>query len=408
MYRVVEIQFKPQSSAQWSIHADVRTEAARLWFRMCRIHAWCRKHGKPWPNRKQFEQWAKKKFPLLHSQSVQQTIDEFLEAVKSTRQKRQNGDLKAQYPWKQERFRQTTFTNQAVKINWNRLILPCGKKDGKRRYLYVPLPSTFRFIGRLVEARLEFCKLALVFDVAEMSQPANAENTLGIDLGVNTLIAATDGTSVVQVSGREVKSLVRNRNKILGEISSKQTTKVKGSNRWRRLQRRKRQMLAAHKRRIRDIAHKATRIVAEAFPGAKAFVGKPFNDAATKLRPRNAQSVSQAINGKIIQYLSYKLAGGAEQIEEHYTSQTCPVCRTRSKHGRIFICRNCGLVAPRDAVGSINIRSKGIYGQIQTIKPEEMPRAIKYRRPLLRSRRRRSGGHPASCSIQETRQNLAA
>ncbi len=50
MYRVVEIQFKPQSSAQWSIHADVRTEAARLWFRMCRIHAWCRKLGKPWPN----------------------------------------------------------------------------------------------------------------------------------------------------------------------------------------------------------------------------------------------------------------------------------------------------------------------------------------------------------------------
>jgi putative transposase len=405
MYRTIEISFKPSSTSQWSIHGDVRSECAKLWTRMSKIHAWCRKHQKPWPNKKHFEQWGKKKFPLLHSQSVQQTVDEFLEAISSTYVKRKNGDSEARYPWKTVRYRSVTFTNQAIRIKGSQFLLPCGKKNGKRRYLHVPIPKRLRLSGRIVEARLEFCSLAIVLNVEDASV-AEPGKILGIDLGTNTLIAATDGKTAVLVSGRQVKSLVRNRNKILGQIVSVQSTKTKGSNAWRRLQKRKKQMLAAHKRRIKDIAHKATRIIANAFSGAKAFVGKPFNDAAKRMRRVQAQSVSQAINGKIIQYLGYKLAGGAEQIGEHYTSQTCPACLKLSKHKRIYTCRSCGFVAPRDVVGSVNIRSKGTYGAIQQTMPEELPCVIKYRRPLRG--RRRSAGHAASCWSQDGERNLAA
>src|SRR5262249_2715288 len=123
--------------------------------------------------------------------------------------------------------------------------------------------------------------------------------------------------------------------------------------------------------------HKATRQVAEAFPNAKAYVGEPFNDAAQKLRRIQAQTVSSACNRKIISLLNYKLAACIE-VEEAYTSQTCLVCGERSKPRRIYRC-HCGFGAPRDVVGSTNIRTIGIEG---ALRPGcSVPNAIQWHHP---------------------------
>ena len=89
-------------------------------------------------------------------------------------------------------------------------------------------------------------------------------------------------------------------------------------------------MLTKARNRVNDLIHKATSLIKKEFPGAKAYVGKPFNDGARKLGRVWAQQVSQASNRKIINQLDYKM-GGAIQIEEHYTSKTCPVCGVRKK-----------------------------------------------------------------------------
>ena len=62
---------------------------------------------------------------------------------------------------------------------------------------------------------------------------------IGVDLGVNTVIAATDGEKALLVSGREIKATIQLRNKRLAEITAKQAHKTKGSRRYKRLQRRK-------------------------------------------------------------------------------------------------------------------------------------------------------------------------
>jgi tRNA(Ile2) C34 agmatinyltransferase TiaS len=77
------------------------------------------------------------------------------------------------------------------------------------------------------------------------------------------------------------------------------------------------------------------------------YVEKPFNNAAQQLRGKLAQTVSSTANARIIAQLGYKLASTIE-IDESYTSQTCPVCGERSKHQRTYRCPKCGLVAPRD------------------------------------------------------------
>jgi putative transposase len=300
----------------------VRRESARLWACLVRLHGYLRRRNWTWPTKGQLETWAKGKFPGLHSQSVQQTIAEFLEAVEATRQKRKNlaekgdaeGLAQVRYPWKTPRYRSVTFTNQAPRRKGNRLVVPCGRLDGKRAYFSVPLPKDFVEPGRLMEARLDFCKLALVYAIPESDEVVQDDGlVVAVDPGVNTLIAATDGERAILVSGRAVKSFVQYRNKTLAEISARQARHQKGSRRWRKLQKAKKHMLARQRWKVRDAVHKATRIVADAFPRARVIVGQPFNDAAQKVDRRRAQTVSQAANGLMIRCLDYKMAG-AEQI----------------------------------------------------------------------------------------------
>src|SRR5437879_1458860 len=105
MHRVVAIQFTPASARQWHLHGEVRREAAKLWCRLTKLHARIRKTGWKSPTESKLRNWAKSKFPRLHSQSAQEIIAEFLEAVNSTRQKRKQGDDTARYPWRRMHYR---------------------------------------------------------------------------------------------------------------------------------------------------------------------------------------------------------------------------------------------------------------------------------------------------------------
>jgi putative transposase len=207
---------------------------------------------------------------------------------------------------------------------------------------------------------------------------------------VNTLIAATDGQRALLISGREAKAIMQCRNKNLAAISKKQAHKREGSRRWKRLQRRRAKTRAKDRRRMNDLVHKATRQVAEAFPGATCYVGEPFNEAAQKMDGVWAQQVSQAANAKIIQQLDYKTAG-AIQVDEGYTSQTCPSCGHRQRCKRLYRCQRCGIVAPRDVVGATNIRSVGRTGAIQ--QGVALPPEVKFVHPVTH---KVSRSHPGS------------
>ena len=86
------------------------------------------------------------------------------------------------------------------------------------------------------------------------------------------------------------------------------------------------------------------------------------------------------------------------EMFERQEAQTCPVCGSRHKCGRIYVCKDCGLTASRDVVGALNIRTKGLHGEIQKVSPHEVPQIITYRRVPIRGPRRSSAGHAARCS----------
>jgi len=332
------------------------------------------------------QQWAKGKFPHLHSQSVQQIIADFCEAVHSARQLRQNGHPDARYPWRYCRYRDIIFTNQGATLKSNRLRLPCGNAG----VLFVPLPVPLP--GRLMEARLAYGELQLVCEVPD--EACSSQTTIGVDLGVNTLIAATDGENALLISGRGIKSAIRHRNKTIGHLRSKLSKKIRGSRRSKRLRRQLHQVRGKTHRQILDACHKATHIVATTFPNARCYVGEPFNDAAQRTSRTVSQQVSQAVCGRLTRQLDYKTSG-AIQVPEQYSSQTCPVCGKRTKARRWYRCL-CGYEAPRDVVGASNILCIGRYGELRAGQVVVSSRPT-YRR-LDSFRRRSSGGHPASRS----------
>ncbi|MEO8397157.1 MAG: transposase, partial [Chloroflexota bacterium] len=350
-----------------------------------------RRLGWKFPTKRRWEIWAKRRYPLLHSQSVQQIIAEFDEAVRSTIQRRRNGASEAHYPWKLLRYRDITYTNQAARIVNGMLILP-NSASGR---LVVRIPQRVIFPGRLMEIHLSYGKISAVCEVPD--EVTVATTTIGVDLGVNTLIAATDGKTALLVNGREAKATVQWRNKCLASLVSKQSNHERGSRRYRRLQRRKQKMLEKSRNRIKDITHKATHKVKGIFPHAQVYVGKPFNTAAQKLGRIWAQQVSSASNAKLIQQLDYKTAGVLE-VSEVFSSQTCPVCGRRQKCRRIYTCTVCGYSAPRDVVGALNILRIGKQGLLQT--SPQVPTQIVHLYPSKYAGKKpaSSGGHPASSS----------
>lgn len=370
-YRTIEIQWMPHTSSEWRTFSAARKEAARLWGDLVERHHRIRRRRLKWPSKQRWQQWAKGRYPGLSAQSTQQILGEFCEAVHSPRQLRKNGYQEARYPWTKPRYRDVVYTNQDARLRDSKLVLPHGTSGTLRIPMPVALP------GRLMEVRLSMATLRLVCEVADIYTPQ--QTVIGVDLGVNTLLAATDGEKAILVSGRAAKATVQYRNKRLASCSQAQSTKTKGSRQWKRLQRRKAKMLAKMHRRLRDLMHKATRKVIEAFPGATCYVGKPCNDAAQKLGRRQAQQVSSACNAKLIWQLDYKSCG-AIAVDEHYTSQTCPVCGERNKGRRIYRCRSCGQTAPRDVIGSVNILAVGRHHSL--VPGRSVPNAVQWVHPV--------------------------
>ena len=403
--RVVEVSWLPRSSVQWATFTAARRACGDLWSAMVALHKRIRRLNWKWPSRSRWEKWAKGKFPGLSAQSVQQTAAEFCECLAATTaarkaQKARGEEVTAEYPWKAQRYRSPTYTNQDAKVTDGFLRLSHGRG---RAPLRIRLPGELP--GRLMEVSLGFgvVRIACEVPLTRVDKNVPPSVTTGNDIGVNTLIAATDGETAILVSGKEAKAIVQYRNKSLAEIDAALARYKPGSRRRKKLARRKHKMLDKCARKIKDIAHKATAAVVRQFPNANVMVGKPFNDAAAKMNRRTAQQVSQVCCGKIIEQLKYK-AASVKQVNEAWSSQQCPCCGRRQKCRRVYRCQNpeCGLVAPRDVVGCTDIRSIGLYGEILTRQP--IPTSIVFVRPLRKYRGggqpppRSSGGTPASSS----------
>ena len=205
--------------------------------------------------------------------------------------------------------------------------------------------------------------IKLLYEAQTQSFPTNKDSskTIGLDLGVNNLVATSDG---LLVKGGVVKSINQWYNKQLAQYKSqaKKRNQQHSTHRIQRLHR-----VRANK--IHDFFHQTSRIIINRCLSnniSTIVIGyNPLWKQSCNLGKRANQSFVHIPFYKLVHMLEYKaqMVGiTVIRISEAYTSQQCSKCGIIDKRNRpsrgSYHCFSCGLHLNADHNAAINIRNR--------------------------------------------------
>jgi putative transposase len=364
-------------------------EAARLWMDCVEWHKQARTAHERWPSRDELQRRTKGGTYALHSQSTQMVCHQFLANVDTIRQLRQ-ANPRHRYPYHLKKYMTVEWPAQAVARQGKHLILPMGRSRRSFSFHLSGLPEQMGAVSLVWngEYELHIVVPAALPEPAVLPTASSVQAT--VDLGEIHQAAVTTSTGkALIVTGRGMRSLKRQHNKLLGHLSRLQARCKKGSKRWRRLQYTKERESGKKERRVRDLRHKGTRQAVNFCQREGVhtlYVGDPHGVRNQNKGRHHNQRMAQWEYGKDKQYLQEKCSkAGIECFtgSERGTSSQCPQCRWKKKpKGRNWTCRRCGFTGHRDIVGSMNMHPIAFGSRIA------YPTSLTYRRPgPMRDRR---------------------
>ena len=184
-------------------------------------------------------------------------------------------------------------------------------------------------------------------------------NTVGVDLGLNFLATAYNGTHTTFYSGKKVKEYRAHYKKLRRELQSKGTKSAK------------RRLAAINQRENRfmnDVNHCVTKALVLNNPNSLFIVEdlKSVKNSLVKVKKNDRYYMVSWSYGDFIEKLSYKALldnSLVVEVNPKYTSQTCPICGHKDKNNRnkklhTFKCRNCGYTSNDDRIGAMNLYNK--------------------------------------------------
>ena len=317
----------------------------------------------------------------LHGSSRRAARQAFYDAVRSARKSQRQGVLKGM-PQRRSTYRTTIWRGPAVKVRDNTLQLA---RAWSLSAIHVPLPpdlaqlpaSQFREVRLVWNDAMQRHYWQLVVD--EPRQELFGARVAAVDLGSAYPATVTDGDIAVVFEVSQLKSLQKVTDKQVGRLRHDMEDKNRRSREYRHLQRRERRLRNYQAR----VAHPIERLVSEAVVqwavqnGVGTLVVGDADHLAREgvLPPAKPGKSGESIQTRIMRYLAAlagKLGIIVKFIDEALTSQICPGCRHRNRaNGRHYKCTTCGFHGHRDAVGSSNLLSRYLYGDLGQIWPRE-------------------------------------
>ena len=375
-------------------------EAARVWMYCVGRHQAARSQRVRWPTRDELQRATKGGTFALHSQSIQMVCQQFLANVQTIKQLRPSNP-RHRYPYHPKKYMTVHWPAQAVCRQGKRLILPMGRGRKSFSFHLPELPAQIGAVSLVWHGDYELHIVVPASSPAAAVDPSSKPVQATADLGEVHQAAVTTSTGkALIVTGRGMRSIKRQHNKTLGQLSRLQARCHKGSKRWRRLQYTKARERGRKERRVRDLRHKGTRQVVNFCQRAGVqtlYVGDPQGVRNENKGRHHNQRMAQWEYGKDKQYLQQKCSkAGIECFSgsERGTSSHCPQCDWKKKpKGRNWTCRHCGFVGHRDIVGSMNMHPIAFGSRIS------YPTSLTYRRPgPLRDRRQAKELSPGGSS----------
>lgn len=356
--RIWHLWHLPEATCQ-QIRAG-QVEAGRAWMCCRDLHAQARTSHQPWPKREDLRKAARGGKFRLHSQALQWIVEMFVDAIELTRFNRQT-NRKHRYPHKDKPFYPLAWPAQAVCIAGDRIILPMGRGN---KSIVLPKPEGFPATGSAVKLIWNRDHYELHGNIeVPTEKKATGDERATIDLGqIHQAAVTTSSGKGLIVSGRGIRSVKRDMNKMHGEISRKQKRCKKGSRRWWKLQHARNKRAGRCERQVRDLRHKGTRQVIDFCKLHEVgilYIGNPDGVRRKNCGRHHNQRMSQWQYGEDLKYLRQKaFREGISSFSgtERGTSSHCPECGHRMRpKGRWWKCTACGFQGHRDLVGSANM-----------------------------------------------------
>ena len=331
-----------------------------------------------WIGKTQLQKELKDKYPL-HSQSVQAVCHKYIFSRDAAFKARKAG-LKNKYPYKKKKNFNTKWVDKAFTVHLNgKITLSMGTGDGKRREpitIWVKnLPAhDIKEIELIYNRKL---MVSITYDDGAVISLNTGDNVCSIDLGeIHTIASYTKSENALIITGRKMRSINRLRNKKVAELQRLMSKCKKGSKQYKKYNKAKRYILSKSEAQIKDILHKTTKNFVDfaVNEGVKEVVIGKVEGVQRNTKVKKTKKVNQKLSnwnfGKLKDYLKYKLESKditLNEIDESYTSQTCPVCSRKKKIStRNYKCV-CSYTAHRDIHGARNILSKHLYKDIRYI-----------------------------------------
>jgi putative transposase len=334
-------------------------------------------------------------FTILAGHSKDAAQEGFGKAAKITNALRKSGFPDAKFPYKFKSWRTTIWKNTCIRVKKGIALLSRARGLEPIR---VTLPEDIQGV-KFLEARLVYNKKQshyewhFVLDDGFEPVLKTDGSIVAVDLGEIHPAAMTNGNTALVITARELRATGQGLAKKIAKLDSRLSRCKSGSRMYRRLRKAKTKARLNADARQKDILHKVSRAVVDfaVESNAKEIVIGDIRDISDEvdLGKKNNQKISLWPHGQLTNYVKYKSAelGIAVTLEnEAYTTQTCPCCGEKKKpRGRVYKCRKCGFVGHRDVVGSCNILSRRLYGELARVQVS----TTKYRHPYITGKRSR-------------------
>lgn len=194
--------------------------------------------------------------------------------------------------------------------------------------------------------------------VESTAPPPSGQTPLGVDLGINRIVATSDGEIT---SGRRINRTRARLARTKASLQSKKTRKR--GNTWRALKR----LGGKQARFTKDTNHKLSyRLVKKAKDSNSYLVIEDLTGIRQRTNHKGRR-LRKMIGGwsfyQLRAFISYKaeIAGvPLVTVNPAYTSQTCSQCGlTGSRRKHLFSCKSCGYVGDSELNASLNIALRG-------------------------------------------------
>lgn len=197
-----------------------------------------------------------------------------------------------------------------------------------------------------------YCSVLVEASPKELPKPIH--DSVGIDLGVKTLVTTSHGTTFHLKRNRRLERRVKRAQRIVSR-------RKKGSNRRNRARKRLRNLYRKISNQRNDFIHKTTSTLVNE---NQVIRMEDLNVMGMMKNHHLAASISHASFGEIKRQLTYKCEwyGRSLQLVSRFypSSQLCSHCGARNKemknlNRRTFVCHTCGFSLDRDLNAAINI-----------------------------------------------------